>query len=301
MAQMLTEKVRFSLANLDSKYYVTLIISRFSKRVRNHINTHRMKKTVTFIILSLILNVGYSQIVSRMYFGDYPFINRIIESNLNPKIISENHIEKVTIKGNIYEESKIYLIKYYNPEGELIKTKGKPVTFKSKLLAPVNWFTKPFKRKTTQPNISEIDSTKTGKISRIKYDGTVEQYSYNSNGNLTKVTIDYQGFSTAPKIKEIYLGYDSNENLNNEKVVWVAGESSITTHYYQQNQISRSNVTKYYFENIKLSKTEYTWRIADKPKIESFEYIYLPTGLLDYIKITDENQNTTRQLIFEYK
>jgi hypothetical protein len=185
----------------------------------------------------------------------------------------------------------------------LIKEKSKATTFKSKLLAPWYWLTNPLRRKYSQPEISEIDSTLTRQINYIKYGRIQERYSYNRNGKLTTINFEYNNgdFSTAPKLKKINLDYDSESNLTMEKVEWIAGDSSITRHYYLQNLISRSVVTKYYFENIQLSETEYTWRLAEKPKIETFEYSYLPTGLLDLINIFYENQSIARQITFEYK
>ena len=254
------------------------------------------------IILSFLSITGYSQIKSQEYAGDYPFIYRIINENHNPKSLSMNYIKEIIIKGSIWPEFKILFIKKYDSQGNLLKAKSKPLTLKSKLLRPWYWITTPLRHKYAPPMISEIDSTSLGHINYIKYGTTQENYYYNQNMQLIRINVDYNGgFSTLPKIKEVLLDYDVVNNLTLEKIIWIAGDSSIARHYYIDNQIVKSIATKYYFENIQLSENEYTWRIAENPRIETFQYNYLPTGLLDYIKIIDEQKQSSRQILFEYK
>ena len=261
-----------------------------------------MKKTFTVLFLSLIVSSVHSQITSRLYFGDYPFFYRALDSNLISENIHRNTITKVEIKGSLWSQSKIYWVKTFDSNGFLIKERAKPTRLKYKLLAPWFWVTKPIRRSYTIPEISEIDSTNTGQINYIKYSGIKESYLYDDNGKLINIFIDYNGrISTAPRIKEIKLDYDSQNNLILEKVIWLAGDSTITRHHYNGNKISKSVVIRYYFENIQLSKTEYTWRLVEKPLIEEFDYIYLTTGLLDEIKIINKNDNIARQIKFKYK
>ena len=54
---MLTEKSKISLDNRDSKYFVTLIISRLYKRVRLHLNDSAMIKKLILTIF-LISGIG---------------------------------------------------------------------------------------------------------------------------------------------------------------------------------------------------------------------------------------------------
>lgn len=261
-----------------------------------------MKKTLIVILLSLIASSVHSQITSRLYFGDYPFFYRALDSNLISENISRNKITKVEIKGSLWSKSKIYWVKTFDSNGFLIKERVKPTTLKYKLLAPWFWATKPIRRSYTIPEISEIDSTNTGQINYIKYSEIKESYLYDDNGRLINIFIDYNSeISTARRIKEIKLDYDSKNNLILEKVIWLAGDSAITRHHYESNKISKSVVNRYYFENIQLSKTEYTWRLVEKPIIEEFVYIYLTTGLLDEIKIINKNDNSARHLKFKYE
>lgn len=261
-----------------------------------------MKKTIVILFLSLIAYSAHSQITSRLYFGDYPFYYRVLNSNLTPESISINKITRVEIKGRLWSQSKIYWVKTFDSNGFIIKERAKPTTLKNKLLAPWFWVTKTIRRSYTIPEISEIDSTNTGQINYVKYSGIKESYLYDDNGRLINIVIDYnEGTSTARRIREIKLDYDFKNNLILEKVIWLAGDSTITRHNYEGNKISKSVVNRYYFENIQLTKTEYTWRLAEKPLIEEFDYIYLTTGLLDEIKILNKNDNTTRQIKFKYE
>jgi hypothetical protein len=257
------------------------------------------------ILFILTLNIstltGYSQIVSQLYFGDYPFFNRIIDLNLNQESITRNDVRKVDIKGNLYKEFKIHCIKTFNLQGKIISTKFKNTSFSSKIYSRWYWLTSPLRRHNTLPEITEIDSTNTGQINSIKYNGTIEKYSYNQNGKITKVQLDYQGFSTAPRIKEIYSDYDSDNNVILEKVVWLAGDSTISKHEFQNNFLVKTTWVHYYLEEVQLSDNQFTWRIVDKPKVEIFEYNYLKTGLLDCIRIKDENSIQNRLIKFEYR
>ena len=198
-------------------------------------------RKIPFIVLIFLSLSGYSQIKSQEYSGDYPFIYRIINENQNPKQLSTNNINEIIIKGYIWPEFKVLIKKKYDSQGNLIKAKSKPLTLKSKLMRPWYWLTSPFRHKYTTPTISEIDSTSSGQVVHIRYGSTQEDYTYNQIGQLIRIIVDYTGgFSTNPKIRSVFLEYDSLNNLTLEKISWLAGDSSITSHYYFKNQIIKS-------------------------------------------------------------